>query len=131
MFSNPNEPKLLSLLDLSILRDQMKILVSPNSLDETVYLEPEYGANDQSLPISLPFPTLPDQQKKEKLVFRLVFKPHSSELWGFNSFKCDDDKIMSVDINEVYKNNTFVSTLMTEQSKMMDDENHTNQSAVL
>lgn len=34
----------------------------------------------------LPFPPNLDEPKKERFVFRLVFKPETGTLWGYNEF---------------------------------------------
>ena len=69
LYANENEPKLLSLLDLSFHRNNMKIKSENNAINENNYFNKV--ENDK---IILPFPTLAPEKKKD-LIFRLVFKP--------------------------------------------------------
>ena len=51
----------------------------------------------------LPFPQSMEDSKKERFVFRLVFKPETGTLWGYNEFQCEKDLFHEVELSEIMK----------------------------
>lgn len=90
------EPDLLTLLDLSLVRDQMDVSVSANTLSKQVYLE----KSDERLELALPRPKAPDSLDKH--LVRFVYKPHSQVLWGFHKFACESDYLDEVGLMPLY-----------------------------
>jgi hypothetical protein len=52
--------------------------------------------------ISLPFPTM-TEEKKKNLIFRIVFKPETGQLWGFNGFHLDQELLYNPSFSELMK----------------------------
>lgn len=50
----------------------------------------------------LPFPAQEDQNKA-KFLFKVVFKPESGQLWGFNEYSCDKDLMFEQDFQNFVK----------------------------
>lgn len=67
--------------------DLMNLMIDQNQIDKDRYLR-EMNENNKlgEQRLLLPFPPNLDEAKKDKFVFRLVFKPETGTLWGYNEF---------------------------------------------
>ena len=52
---------------------------------------------DSKFRIKQPFP-VPNQEKSDEFIFRIMFKPETGELWGFNDFFCDQNLYHEIDV---------------------------------
>lgn len=50
----------------------------------------------------MPFPQQ-NKAKQDKHIFRLLFKPETGTLWGFNNFFCEKDKFHDIDFTEIFQ----------------------------
>ena len=50
----------------------------------------------------LPFPAQEESQKS-KFLFKVVFKPESGQLWGFNEYSSDKDLMFEQDFQHFVK----------------------------
>lgn len=89
-----NELKMLSINDLSLYRDNMDITHEYNDPPQK---------RDSKFRIKQPFP-LPNMKKKDQFIFRLMFKPESGALWGFNDFFCDRSLFHELEYSQVFQN---------------------------
>jgi hypothetical protein len=80
---------MLSMLDLSFSRDQMKISYDANALDKIKYRNQQTDGH-----IVLPFPAQ-EEGAQAKFLFKVVFKPESGQLWGYNEYSCDKDLMVA------------------------------------
>ena len=80
------EPDLLTQLDLSLTRDNMDVDLVRNIVSKDDYL----GATPDKKSLHVPLPRKPEKLDN-KLVMRLLYKPHSQSLWGHNRFTVDDE----------------------------------------
>ena len=100
LYSNQNEPKLLSLLDLTFKRDYMSIETEANTVSEKDY---KNSAGEEHK-IKLPFPEISAESKK-KFIFRLIFKPETGILWGFNEFTSNAEHYYQPQYKDLLKGN--------------------------
>jgi hypothetical protein len=66
----------------------------------------------------LPFPVFVEDKKKE-FIFRVVFKPETGILWGFNEFTIDKDLVHTPNFKELLKNGGAKSM---DASSVVEDE---------
>lgn len=66
--------------------DLMNLTIDQNQLDKDKYQSQINDTKNVEQRLMLPFPSDLDAAKKEKFVFRLVFKPETGVLWGYNDF---------------------------------------------
>lgn len=88
LYANQDEPKMLSLLDKSFYRDYMKLTYDGNVVNQEEFLRTNIHSKGKS--IILPYPKQ-KEEKKDKFVFRVIFKPESGVVWGFNEFQQNQD----------------------------------------
>ncbi len=93
---------MLSINDLSFFRSDMNL-----DYDQNDSLSRQLASN-YKFKINLPFPDQ-NKAKKDSFIFRLLFKPESGQLWGFNQFFCDSELFHQVDYNDVLKNNPQIN----------------------
>lgn len=43
------------------------------------------------------------EEKKKNLIFRIVFKPETGQLWGFNGFHLDQELLYNPSFSELMK----------------------------
>jgi hypothetical protein len=103
-----NELKMLSINDLSLHRANMDISHEINDPPQK---------RDSKFRIKQPFP-LPNLNKKDQFIFRLMFKPESGALWGFNEFFCDRALFHELEYAQVFQN----------QAQEVLTENHSRES---
>ena len=85
----------------------MKIDYEENRIDRTNYLLQHKGKDGQIL---LPFPAQ-DQSLKSKFLFKVIYKPESGQLWGFNEYNCDKELTLEQDFqNLVYGKDSKLDT---------------------
>ena len=53
----------------------------------------------------LPFPAQ-EEDVNAKFLFKVVFKPESGQLWGFNEYSCDKDLMCEQDFQNFVKEPT-------------------------
>ena len=85
LYSCEDESKLLSLMDVSLYRDDMKLIKHTNQIQ----------SQKGKLPRTIPFPSM-SPENKDKFVFRMVFKPETGTLWAFNEFFCKKDLLHEI-----------------------------------
>jgi len=89
---------MLSLHDLTFYREGMHI-----SFDSNVSSSQNLDTN-YKFKIRLPFPNQ-DEEKKDNLIFRFLFKPETGALWGFNKFFHDRDLYHQINYTDFLKPN--------------------------
>lgn len=79
----------------------MDIIVVENELDRDGYITKPEVDNDKpfqgKLKLDLPFPQYRDEDTRNHFVFRLVYKPQSGVLWGYNQFHCNSEHLQELD----------------------------------
>jgi hypothetical protein len=88
----------MTINDLSFYREDLEVSYLKNDSNSKM-IESNYKFN-----IRLPFPEITEKKDKE-LVFRLMFKPESGQLWGFNQFYIDHKLFHQINFSDILNQN--------------------------
>jgi len=86
---------MLTLLDQQFLREDMKV-----SMRDVLFEKDNYGKIDRNekdhMLVELPY-ARQKEADKQNFVFRILFKPDTGDLWGFNDFECNKELFQEED----------------------------------
>lgn len=79
---------MLTLIDKQFERDDMQVSMNDVVFNKTNYLQVAKNDKNDQMMVDLPY-SKEKHTDQSKFIFRLLFKPETGDLWGFNKFECD------------------------------------------